>query len=156
MAKSSQILICPIPHLELFTDSNCQITNNAAVLLGVIATVIISLVFYLRQNQLQSTIDGFVEAYFVRTCLQILRVILMGGDSRIQSTEENRIKYSAKMNHAIKKFHLKKLEDVKNIQNLVNNHNPIDTTHKHESCETCKDLLPKINNYLEVNKNPFD
>ena len=155
MATLSQILVCPIPQIEMFTDSSCQITNNIAILLGVIATVIISLVFYLRQNKLQNTIDSFVEAYIVRTCLQMLRAIFAGGDDRIKATDENRMKYVKRLNHAIKRFHLKNIKDVTSIQKLADTHF-LGNNHNHESCKTCEELLKEIVTYLKENQNPFE
>ena len=132
----------------------CQATNNISLLIGLVAGVIISWIFFYIQNKMQKDISYLTELYVVRTCMFNLYDVFSGKSHKIQPNDENRKRFVKKLEEDyIKKFGIKKNEVIE-ICKLAKNHELQNTDHQ-KDCPECKNLSNKIQKFLDDNPNPL-
>jgi len=139
------------PELEFFLDLACQITNNASLIMGGIAAVIISGFFFWKQNKIQNTLDEISATYIIRTAVINLKIIYSGGDERTASNEENQIKYTELLKHNKTKF----IKHNPESEYLVNKIFEYAHSHKVDESVNHGDFIKNIKELVSKYPNPY-
>lgn len=137
--------------LEFFVDLACQITNNASLIIGGIVAIVISGVFYWKQNKIQNTLNEISATYIIRTAVISLKVIFSGGDERTPSNEEAKIKYVELLRHNKTKF----IKHNPDSEKLVNKIYDYAVTHKVDLSVNHEDFIKNVDELVSKYPNPF-
>ena len=160
------VMTC-VDNRNILNDDTCQAKSNLAIIIGLLGSLVISLLFFRmerKQNEIKSMINEVLikygKAYALRTCLFNLQELFSKETRKLEKDDENR-KYFVKMlkDEYIDKFDITDSK-INKIYSLVINHPQINESHNPDACNTCKDegegLISKIGECILDNPHPIE
>jgi hypothetical protein len=134
---------------EFLFDGQCQILNNAALVISIAITLVI--LWY--QLRLDKKFKELQRVYQLRTILLNLKDDFRQG-GKLVPDESHRIEYHDKLQGYKRKFNDNSVDElIESAKHSIST--SANTPHDHSVCQTCPKLVSQIDELLIKNPHPF-